>query len=212
MILRSHEVQVREMTAQARTQMKLLYAVLLIAFLFGTITFSTSARQTPTATAEWRASQDTDYRGTAYNQFSLTGKFIKEPRGGSPDPPSLEVRCKAPKSGGPAGGKFQSATIRIGVPVKVDWVEPEVIHGTSYFPKVTVRYRLDEGKERREQWSPGNEKWSASIPKNSMKLLLRGRSVLLTVADPSGTDVVFQFDFSDPAQVENACNLGHHQR
>lgn len=192
--------------------MKLVHALLLIAFLLGAITFTTSAHQVTASAGEWRASQNTDNRGTAYNQFSLTGKFIKEPRGGSSDPPSLEVRCKAPKGGGQAGGKFLSATIRMGTPVKVDWVEPEVIHGTSYFPKVGVRYRLDEKKEIRDEWSPGNDKWSASMPKNSTKQLLRARSVLMTVVDPSGTDVVMQFDISDPAQVENACSLGHHPR
>jgi hypothetical protein len=192
--------------------MKLVHALLLIALLLGTSTFTTSARQAAAAASGWRASQDTDNRGTAYNQFSLTGKFIKEPRGGSSDPPSLEVRCKPPKGGGQAGGKFLSATIRIGAPVKVDWVEPEVIHGTSYFPKVGVRYRLDERKEIREELSPGNEKGSASVPKNSTKQLLRARSILMTVVDPSGADIKIQFDISDPSQVENACSLGHHPR
>lgn len=192
--------------------MKMVHAPLLISFLLATITFTTPAQQSATTAGEWRASKDTDNRGTAFNQFSLTGKFIKEPRGGSSDLPLFVVRCKPPKSGGPSGGKFLSASIRMGSPVKVDWVEPEVIHGTSYFPKVGVRYRLDEGKEHREQWPPGNEKGSASLPKNSTKLLLRARSVLMTVVDPSGADVAIQFDISDPSQVENACSLGHHQK
>jgi hypothetical protein len=192
--------------------MKLVHALLPIAFLLGTVTFTTPAHQAAASASEWRASQDTDNRGTVYNQFSLTGKFIKEPPGGGSDPPTFVVRCKAPKGGGQAGGKFLSASIRIGAPVKVDWVEPEVIHGTSYFPKVGVRYRLDEAKEYREELSPGNEKGSASVPKNSTKQLLRARSILMTVVDPSGADIKLQFDISDPAQVENACSLGHRKR
>lgn len=192
--------------------MKFPHAVLPITLLLGTIALATAAHQAASATTEWSASQDRDYRGTAYNQFFLTGKFIKEPRGGSSDPPSLVVRCKVPKGGGQARGKFLSASIRIGAPVKIDYVEPEVIHGTSYFPKIAVRYRLDEGKEHREEWSPGSEKGSASIPKESTKLLLHARSALMTIGDPSGTDVTIQFDVPDPAQVENACSMGHHPR
>jgi hypothetical protein len=92
-------------------------------------------------------------------------------------------------------------------------VEPEEIHGTSYFPKVSIRYRLDGAKEEAERWSPGTDKTSASvtvsasIPGDAVKKMLRAHSVEITAEDAGGGPVVIQFDMPNPSAVEEGCNV-----
>jgi len=188
--------------------MKFAHALCLIAILMSAAILPMSGYQNA-GVNQWRRSKDTDFRGNVYNQFELTGKFIKTPGSDSIDTPSLLVRCRQARSGQESGGKFSSASLRVGIPLKIDYVEPEVIHGIGYYPKVRVRYRLDEGKERQEEWDSGAEKNSSSMSKDSLKRLLGARTVLMTVQDSSEADVTMQFDFPDSAEMESACRLGH---
>jgi anaerobic ribonucleoside-triphosphate reductase len=68
----------------------------------------------------------------------------------------------------------------VGDPLKIDWVEPEEIHRISYFPKVAVEYRLNDGKEEKENWTPGTDKTSASFSKGSFEKMLRAQTVEIT--------------------------------
>jgi len=96
--------------------------------------------------------------------------------------------------------------------MKIIYVEPEEIHGTSYEQKVAVRYRTDDGSdEERENWSPGLDKISTSIPKDSLKKILRARTVSISLDDERGSELAMQFDMPDPAQVEAACNVDEHR-
>jgi hypothetical protein len=86
-------------------------------------------------------------------------------------------------------------------------LEPEEIHGISYFPKVAVEYRLNDGKEEKENWTPGTDKTSASFSKGSFEKMLRAQTVQLTADDNHGLHVVMQFDMPDPTPVEQACDI-----
>jgi len=96
--------------------------------------------------------------------------------------------------------------------MKIIYVEPEEIRGTSYDQKVAVLYRTDDGSdEERENWSPGTDKTSTSIPKDSLKKILRARTVSVSLDDEHGSPLAMQFDMPDPAQVEQACNVDEHK-
>lgn len=170
------------------------------------------AQQSP-PTQQWRQSQETDARrGTTYTQFTLAGKFLKPPRNGGSDRPTLVVKCTPAKHSRGPNGRFSAGSLRVGTLLKIDWVEPEVIHGIGYYPKVSVRYRLDEGKTRQDQWSPDEDKTSTSFPKNALKEMLRAHSVLITVNEGLGAEVAMQFDIPDPTQVAEACGMVAHKK
>ena len=100
-----------------------------------------------------------------------------------------------------------AANIFIGTALKIDYVEPEEIRGLSYLPKVAVRYRTDDATdEEKENWSPGADKTSASIPKDS------AHTFTITADDDRGSEIVMQFDMPDPTVVEAACNVDNHKK
>jgi hypothetical protein len=157
----------------------------------------------------WRQSLKTDAaRGTAYDQYTLTGKFLKSPKNGDlSNRPALVIDCNPPKETRNGKGKFESASFLLGTGLKIHYVEPAEIHGTSYFPKVFVQYRINDGKDVKEQWAPGSDKASALITKDTMKKLLRAQTVDITTSDDTGATVVMKFDMPDPAPVAQGCNV-----
>jgi hypothetical protein len=100
----------------------------------------------------------------------------------------------------------------VGTNLKIDYIEPEEIRGMSYDPKVTVRYRLDDGKEEREEWAPGAEKSSSNLPKDTFKKLLQAHTALLTVNEDGAGEVEMQFDMPDPGKVSQACRMNIHRK
>jgi hypothetical protein len=95
--------------------------------------------------------------------------------------------------------------------LKIVYVEPEEIHGTSYYPKIAIRYRMDNSKEEPGKWSPGTEQASVSIPEGSLKKMLRAHTVEITAEDDRGLPIVMQFDMPDPSAVEAGCNVDDHK-
>jgi len=185
----------------------LLFLVLPLALVsFG---FSTTAPQQAPPAHVWRQSIKTDAaRGTAYDQYTLTGKFLKAPqRGDFSNRPALVVDCNPPKESRNGKGKFEGMSLLVGTSVKIHYVEPEEIHGTSYYPKVFVQYRRNDGKDEKEQWAPGSDKTSISIPKDALKKFLRAQTIDITVIDESGSPIVMKFDMADPTLVEQGCNV-----
>jgi len=154
---------------------------------------------------QWRQTQAADaLHSTA--QFTLGGKFLKWPRGDATNRPIFRLECM-PNSRR-RQGEFANAYLLVGTPLKIDYVEPEEIKGgISYYPKVSVQYRLEEGKTREEQWAPGPDKNSTSIPKNVMEKMLRARTVLIDLSDWQEGEVSMQFDMPDATQVAQACGL-----
>jgi hypothetical protein len=96
----------------------------------------------------------------------------------------------------------------VGSALKIVYVEPEEIRGISYDPKIAIRLRTDDGKaDREEQWSAGTDKASASIPKESLKELLRAHTVAITADDDHGSQVAMKFEIPDSTLVEQGCNV-----
>jgi hypothetical protein len=201
---------VRTRLAQGHGTMKPSSLVLLAPLALAAFGFSTMAPQQPSA---WRQSQKTDAAGATTTRFTLAGKFLKSPQGDVPDRPTLVLDCVPGKESYRHKARFLAGNLLVGTPLKVAYVEPEEIHGTSYYPKISIRYRLDQGKEEPEKWSPGTEKTSpttptsASIPGDALKKMLRAHTIELTADDDHGSPVVMQFDMPDPTPVEEGCNV-----
>jgi hypothetical protein len=186
--------------------MKPVPLLLLVPLALASFGFSAMTPQQPSSAQVWRQSQKTgSARGTSYARFTLAGKFLKAPQGDVSNRPAFVVDC-APGSG-TRKGKFSAANLLIGTPMKIDYVEPQEIHGTSYYPKISVRYRIDDAKEEEEKWSPGTDKTSAAIPKDWLKKILRAHTVEITAEDDRGSQLEMQFDMPNSPPVEDACNV-----
>jgi hypothetical protein len=144
-------------------------------------------------------------RASTYTRFTLTGKFLKRPAGDVSNPPSLAVDCGRGRG---SAGKFIEGNLLVGVPLKIHYVEPTEIHGTSYFPKVFVKLRVDDStKSEKRNWTPGKDKTSAVFAKYSIKKILRAHTVEITTEDENGSEVSVQFDVPDSKSVQEACNV-----
>jgi hypothetical protein len=192
--------------------MKFTVLLLLVLLASASIGFSTRAPQQPAAAHVWRPSQKTDgLGGTSYTRFTLVGKFVNAPQDDLSNRPALVMDCVPGKASHRPKGRFLTGNLLVGTILKIDYVEPQEIHGTSYYPKVAVRYRLDDGKEEGENWTPGTEKTSAAIPKAALKKMLRAHRVEITADDEHGSPVGMQFEMPDAEPVEEGCNLDEHK-
>lgn len=190
--------------------MKSIALLLVTSLAWFTIGFAQSAPQSTASPHVWRQSQKNDTaRALTYTQFTLRGNFLSPPHDPVADRPVLAFDC-IPGGSGSSRRKFLAANLLVGTTLKIIYVEPEEIRGTSYFPKVALRYRTDDGKEEQRQWSPGTDKTSVSIPKESVKQLLRAHSVAITLDDDRGSQVAMRFDLPDPTLVEQGCNVDEH--
>jgi hypothetical protein len=174
----------------------------LVPLLWATLTFSATTPQQSSSGQGWQRSQMSD--GNAYTQFTLTGKFLKRPSGDVSTPPSLAVDCG---KGRGSKGKLIAGNLQAGVPLKVHYVEPTEIHGTSYYPKIFVQLRLDDSKPEKRNWNPGKDKTSTVFSNYSLKKMLRAHTVEITTEADNGSEIVMQFDIPDSKQVEEACNV-----
>jgi hypothetical protein len=193
----------------ARQPGRLLLFVLLLA-----VPLSALPRQSPPPTQKWRQSQKSDAaRGITYTQFTLAGKFVKWPEKDAENRPSLEVDCRTPEESGGLMEKFWHAYFFAGTPLTIEYVEPDAITtGISYFQKINVRYRLDDGKEKKEQWSPGPDKSSVSIPKDVLKKMLGAHSVEIFVNEVNAKEVSARFEMPDSTELAQACGVGYHKK
>jgi hypothetical protein len=186
--------------------MKSTTLLALIPLLWASLAFPARAQQPPPSSGQaWRQTQVTD--GAPSTRFSLTGKFLKGPSGNVSNPPVLAIDCGSGRKANE--GRLIAGNLLVGVPLKVNYVEPTEIHGTSYYPKVFVQVRMnDEAKKDKRQWTPGKDKTSAVFAKYTLQKLLRAHTVEFTVQDEIGDDIVMQFDVpSDSKAVEAACNV-----
>lgn len=162
----------------------------------------------PAPARPWQQSPQTDLAQTyTFTRFTLVGRFVSSPGEQSADRPALTVDC-IPGTGSHPKGRYLSASLLVGPKLKIVYVEPEEIHGTSYYPKVDVRYRTDDVSEAsRDQWSAGSDKASAAVPKDALQKILRARTFVVTVADEHGSQLAMRFDMPDATPVEAACNV-----
>jgi len=181
--------------------MKPTALLLLLPLTLASFAFSAMAPQRPPSTQGWQQSQQTDAaREITYTHFTLAGEA---PLGR----PTLVLDCLPAKESYRGKGKILNANLLAGIPLKVEYVEPEEIHGTSYFRKVAIRYRTDDGKEEVDKWSLGSDKTSIAIPKEALKKILRAHSVEITAQDEHGSPVTMRFDVSNPTSVEETCHV-----
>src|SRR5271169_5840442 len=171
------------------------------------LSFGTFAKPQPASGQDWQEAQKTDSHGASYTQYMLAGKFIKRPHAEVSAQPSLVVGCELAKESRWSKAGFREASLRVGANLKIDYVEPQEIHGTSYYQKNAVQYRLDDGKVERDEWTPGADKTSVSIPKEAMKKFLGAHTVLVTMNEDSAGEIEMQFDMPDPGKVAQACHL-----
>jgi hypothetical protein len=168
--------------------------------------------QQPASAHAWQQSQKSDSGSTyTYTQFTLPGKFLSSPNDQAASRPALVLDCIPGAGSHAAKGRLLAGNLVVGTTLKIVYVEPEEIRGTSYNPKVVVRYHADDTKEQEDKWTPGTDKISASIPKESLKQLLRAHTVAITADDDHGSQVAMQFDMPDPTLVEQGCNVDAHR-
>ena len=190
--------------------MKPTRVFLFVPLALASLTFSATSPQQGSSSQGWKQTERTDAVRGKYTRFTLVGKFVKSPQGddGS-NRPAMVVDCSTYNRS--HRSKFWRGSLVVGDPLKIDWVEPEQIEVMSYYPKVAVAYRLNDGKEDKENWTPGTNKTSASFPKSSLQKILRAQTLELTAEDNHGLQVVMQFDMPDPTQVEQTCDVDVHK-
>jgi hypothetical protein len=189
--------------------MKSTRLFLIVLLAWASLGFAQPAPQQPAAPQTWRQSQRTDAANTmTYTRFTLAGKFSSSTQDQASNRPALAIDCISGKESHHPKGKYLAANLLIGTALKIVYIEPEEIRGMSYLPKVAVRYRTDDAAdEAKEDWSPGADKTSASIPKDSLKKILRARTFSITADDDTGSPIAMQFYMPDPTPVEAACNV-----
>lgn len=160
----------------------------------------------------WQQLQPIDSFGESRRQFAYAGKFLPplptnlpanvagNPAtnpASAPNPPALLLKC-APSRRSPGKMRFRVGAVVVGVPLKIHMVEPpERKGGTSYFPEVSVSYRLDEGKAVEDDWPPRYDKVSLEFDKPTFKKILRAHTFLITLHDQDGQELRIQFDMPD---------------
>jgi hypothetical protein len=189
-----------------------------------TFGIAASAPQQPSSVPQWQQSQRTNaVDDFAYSRFTLMGQFVTPPQDSMPNRPAFVLDC-IPADESPRGkDTLLVGNLLVGTNLKVMYVEseeiPSGISGMFYFPKIAVRYRIDNAKKEEQdqwwptsarpayQWSASSDKTSASIPKHSLKEILRARSVAITTSDDHGRKIVVRFDMPDPTLVEKVCHV-----
>jgi hypothetical protein len=193
--------------------MKPTPVLLIVSLAAASYGFAQPAPQQPSSAHAWQQSQKADTAGSfTYTQFSLAGKFLSPPHDKTAGRPALVLDCIPGSGSHPAKGRLLGANLLVGMTLKIVYVEPEEIRGTSYFPKVLARYQFDGAKAEEDKWTAGTDKTSISIPKDALKQLLRARSVAITTDDDHGSPVAMQFDIPDSTIVEQGCHVDEHTK
>jgi hypothetical protein len=186
--------------------MKSFSSLLLAALAFASPGLA-DANPQPVPTSGWQPVEQKDAaRALSFTRFTLIGKFGTTPRDAAPNRPAMAVDC-IPDKEAHFNRKFLAANLQVGTILKIVLVEPDEIHGVSYYPKVVVGFRADDAAEKREKWSAGTDKMSVSIPKEALKKILRARTLDITASDEHGALVAMHFDMPDPKAIEESCNV-----
>jgi hypothetical protein len=187
---------------------------LILIVLLGSTALDLARTQQAAPIQGWQESKPDDLIGEFRRQFTLAGKFLAPVQGNPADPPTLLLKC-APNRRSRGRGKFRVGAVVVGVPLKIRYVEvSERKGGLSYYPEVSVSYRLDESKPVNDDWPPRLDKSSAEFDKAAFKEMLRAKNILITLADKDDREVRMQFDMPDSgaapltsAQVAEACGV-----
>jgi hypothetical protein len=187
--------------------------LLIVSLAWASFGFAQSAPQEPSSAHGWQQSQKADTAGTfTFTQFTLAGKFVTPPHDKAAARPALVLDCIPASASHAAKGRLLGASLQVGTTLKIVYVEPEEIRGTSYFPKVVTRYQIDGAKAEEDKWTAGTDKTSVAIPKDALKQLLRAHSVAITTDDDHGSQVAMQFEIPDSTMVEQGCRVDEHTK
>jgi hypothetical protein len=215
----------------------LMKRYLLLFLVLVSSAFNRPARAQQTASPSgWQEVKSTDWVKEPRRQFTLAGKFLApvpaNAAGALANPPVLLLKCAVPRRSG-GEGKFRVGAVVVGALVKVHMVEPEEIKaGVSYYPEVSVSYRLDDGKPVDDDWPPRYDKTSAEFDKPIFKKILRAHTMLITLNDKDDHELRMQFDLPEssaatgaplataaalpaartPAQVAEACGIDEREK
>ena len=190
--------------------MKTTQLLLLEPLVWPSLGVATPAQPKPAPALTWEQSQRTnvadDYK---YARFTLVGRFLAPPPNATTQRPAVVVDCVPANESPRDRGTFLAGKLVVGTPLKIVYVEPsEILTGISYFPKIDLQIRTDNGKrQENKQWSPGADSTSATISKNSLEEILHAHSVAIVANDTRGRPLAMQFDIPDPAIVEQGCHL-----
>jgi hypothetical protein len=162
----------------------------------------------------WQESKPNDPVDQPRRQFSLVGKFLAPLPRNSANPPTLLLSC-LPDERTAGKGRFRVGAVVVGLPLKIHLVEiQERKTGISYYPEVSVSYRLDDGKPMNDEWPPRFDNSSVEFEKSEFKKMLRAHAVMITLPDKEGREVILQFNVPDTstgllttAQVAEACGI-----
>jgi hypothetical protein len=192
--------------------MKTIPLLVLVLLAWSPFGFAGSASQRVASASVWQQSQRTNTADAfSYSRFTLLGKFVTPSPDGVANRPTFVVDCIRADESPRHKGTFLAGNLLVGTTLKIIYVEPEEIRGTSYVPKVAVRYRPDNARnEEDQQWSPGSDKTSASIPEHALKALLRAHTVTITADDDHGRPVTMEFDMPEQTLVEQSCHVDVH--
>src|ERR1700691_1281558 len=194
--------------------MKTNLLILLMPLACPTFGFAAPAPQQPSSAPLWQRTQRTNAVDEfTYSRFTLMGDFVTPSRDAMGNRPAFVLDCIPAEESPRGNGTLLAGNLLVGTNLKVMYVEseeiPSGVAGMFYFPKIAVRYRIDNArKEERDQWSPasaktedqwspGSDQTSASIPKHSLKEILRARNVVITTNDVNGRKVIVRFDMPD---------------
>jgi len=187
--------------------------LLIVSFAAASFGFAQSAPQEPSSAHGWQQSQKADTAATfTYTQFTLAGKFLSPPHDKAASRPALVLDCIPGSSSHAAKGRLLGANLLVGMTLKIVYVEPEEIRGTSYYPKVVARYQIDGANAEEDKWTAGTDKTSVAIPKDALKQILRAHSVAITTDDEHGSQVAMQFEIPDSTMVEQGCRVDEHTK
>jgi hypothetical protein len=186
---------------------------LIVSLAAASLGFAQPAPQEASSGHAWQQSQKADTAGTfTYTQFTLAGKFLTPPHDKAAGRPALVLDCIPGSGSHAAKGRLLGANLLVGIMLKIVYVEPEEIRGTSYYPKVVARYQIDGAKAEEDKWTAGTDKTSVAIPKDALKQLLRAHKVAITTDDDHGSQVAMQFEIPDPTMVEQGCRVDEHMK
>lgn len=170
-----------------------------------------------TAATSWARVEKTDaLRGTAYSQFTLTGRFLTPPKHNTVDP-LLVLKCvPGERSRGlrqHRNGKFLDAYVALGSVVD--------FHNTG----TQVRYRLDDSKIHEELWGHSTDGTAVFPSEIQVNTLLYGHfmphkegtgsathKIVIAVDEYLGAEIVMEFDLPDPEIPADACGIILHRK
>jgi hypothetical protein len=174
-------------------------------------------------TPKWQVEQIKDpFLGTEAAQYRLEGKYLSAPVQGDTAMPAMYLRCKAqPHS--KYYGKLQDAFLFVGNAV----VDSHVSY--DYSTRVTVQYRLDDGKVHTEYFSHSSDFKMISLqPRGCGECTINNffyghelshkegtspqiKKVVLSIPEYMGGNIVIQFDLPDVTEVAKTCGVTYHK-